>query len=77
MPNTITFTEFDDAIAIAEINALFQDIATVLNGKLDRTSGTLSTDLNAGGQPIINLPYATEDDELVPLKQFIELGGSV
>lgn len=77
MPNTITFTEFDDAIGLAEINALFQDIATVLNGKLDRVGGVLGSDLHAGGQPIINLPYAVEDDEPVPLKQFLELGGTV
>lgn len=73
MPTTISFTAYDDAITLAEINSFFASVATAINGKLDRDGGTLGADLNVGAQLILNLPYATEDDEPVPLKQFQEL----
>ena len=73
MPNTITFTEYDDAISLEEINQFFTDVATVINGKLDRDSGAASAALDLGAFPIINIPYAVGDDEPVPLKQFQEL----
>lgn len=77
MPNTITFTPFTSTVSLAEINAFFTDVATVLNAKLDRDGGVMAADLHLGGCPVLNVPYAVADDEPVPRKQFIELGGIV
>jgi hypothetical protein len=72
---TITFTPFEGAVSVTQINTLFSDIAAVLNGKLDAEDDTASDNLDLGANRVINVPYATDLTSPVPLKQFNDLTG--
>jgi len=59
---------------IDEINALFTEIATVLNAKLDLDGAVVSTEnFDCGTKQVINVADAVDDNDAVPLRQLQEL----
>lgn len=72
MTSTITFTEknVDALYSLSELNTLFNDIAEVINAKLDKDSAELTDNLEINLNPkIINMADATEDDDAITVGQ--------
>jgi len=68
--NTITTVKKDSGVfTIAEINALFTDIATALNAKVDtdQTVALTAALVLDGIAEVINVPYPEDDSDAVPL----------
>lgn len=65
--NTIEFEEKPDGTfyTLAELNALFESIKTVLDGKIDVRGTTLLGDLILLDGSIINVPEAVEAGDIV------------
>lgn len=63
--------------SITEINALFADVALILNAKVDARDPTLIANLFANGSPVINLGRAVDAGDIVPFGQLQELLGAV
>jgi len=66
MATTIDYTDKPDDyfITVAQINALFQQIKTVLDGKMDVRGFTASESIVCVGTTVLNVPEPTEAGDL-------------
>lgn len=71
MADTITHTNkgADQHYSIAELNTLFTQIKTVIDGKLDRRASTLERDLRLVAGTIINVPPAAATGDILQVGQ--------
>ena len=70
-----TAKKLNGIFTLPEINALFTEIASVVNGKvsIDEVSVLTTANMVMGLNQVINLPDAVDDSDIVPLQQLENL----